>query len=317
MRRTVLAALTALAACGGPVPPWTQAPAVPIDLKLAVAPATVQLLQPVTVTLDLFVRDGVEVDFAPQAAPADFLATATTTPAQPLFGGRWTRTTLVLKPVRGPADIVLPPFVAKAKHGSESASTPEQTIAVTTALAGAGNAIEAPGEPFPAAFRGWWWLAAAAAALLALALMFVALARARGRRPQAEEVALPPHVKALRALQRLHDAPRTTPAEIDAFYVEVSRVLRVYLEERFALHAPERTTEEFLRELEGGDAFARDHRRELERFLSQCDLVKFAAFVPGEREHLATWELARAFVDATRGDRNPARLGAAAEEVTA
>lgn len=314
MRRAVFAASIALAACGGPVPPWTEAPALPIDLKLAVAPTTVQLLQPVTVTLDLYVKDGVDVEFAPQAAAADFLSTTTTAPDVRLFGGRWTRTTLVLKPVRGPADIVLPPFVAKAKHGPASASTPEQTIAVTTALAGAGTAIEAPGEPFPAPFRGWWWIAVIVGGLLAAAASFVALRRAGRRRQQAGEVALPPHVKALRELQRLHDAPRTTPAEIDAFYVAVSGVLRVYLEERFALRAPERTTEEFLRELEGGDALAREHRRDLERFLSQCDLVKFAKFVPGEAEHLATWQVARAFVDTTRADRAQAPAAAPAEE---
>ena len=82
-----------------------------------------------------------------------------------------------------------------------------------------------------------------------------------------------------------------------------SDLLRTYLEERFALRAPERTTEEFLRELEGGEALAKSHRAELERFLLQCDLVKFAAFQPGEADHLTTWALAEAFVEATRGDR--------------
>ena len=116
-------------------------------------------------------------------------------------------------------------------------------------------------------------------------------------------MAVPPHVKAMRALQRLKNEARTTKQQIEAFYVEVSQVLRVYLEERFGLHAPERTTEEFLRELEGGEELAKSHRRELERFLSQCDLVKFAAFVPEERDHLTTWDMAAAFVEATRSDR--------------
>jgi hypothetical protein len=115
-------------------------------------------------------------------------------------------------------------------------------------------------------------------------------------------------VKALRALQRLRGSSRTTRAEVEAFYVDVSRVLRDYLEERFGLRAPERTTEEFLRELEGGDQLARDHRAELERFLSQCDLVKFAAHVPTEHDHLTTWGLAAAFVEATRGDRAVAEV---------
>jgi hypothetical protein len=36
--------------------------------------------------------------------------------------------------------------------------------------------------------------------------------------------------------------PRGTEAEVERFYVEVSDVLRTYVEERFGLRAPERTT---------------------------------------------------------------------------
>jgi hypothetical protein len=111
-----------------------------------------------------------------------------------------------------------------------------------------------------------------------------------------------PHVKAMRELARLRSAPRRTTAEIDAFYVAVSAVLRGYLEERFGLRAPERTTEEFLQELEQSPALA-GQRQELRAFLSQCDLVKFAAQVPGEPVHLETLATAERFVAATRADR--------------
>ena len=293
----------AFAACGGPTPPWQEAPATRIDLRLAVEPTTVALLQPVTVTLDVFTLAGVEAEFAPVVDSKDFAVTTTVAPAVSLFGGTWQRTTLVCRPVRGPGELVLPPFVAKSKDGVGSASTPEHKITVTSALAGAGAAIEAPGEPFPTPFRGWWWLAAAGAALVAGVAMWRWSTRARARTADPAAVAVPPHVKAMRALQRLKNEARTTKQQIEAFYVEVSQVLRVYLEERFGLHAPERTTEEFLRELEGGEELAKSHRRELERFLSQCDLVKFAAFVPEERDHLTTWDMAAAFVEATRSDR--------------
>jgi hypothetical protein len=113
---------------------------------------------------------------------------------------------------------------------------------------------------------------------------------------------VPPHTKALRALARLRVLPRTTPAQVEAFYVEVSQVLRTYLEERFGLHAPERTTEEFLSELEQGSALSTDQRRALQRFLSQCDMVKFAAQIPGEEVHLETFAIAEQFVETTRAD---------------
>ena len=302
-RASLSVVLVIAAACNGPEAPWTAAPATKIDLKVRVEPSTVQLLQPVTVTLDLFTLAGVDAEFSPQVDGKDFAVTIVGGADVALFGGTWRRTTLRCKPLRGPGELLLPSFVANSKDGVGSASVPEQKITVVTTLAGAAAAIEAPGEPFPTPFQGWWWIAAAAAGLVACVGTWWLLRARHTARPEAHAVAVPPHVKALRALQRLHAASRTTRGEIESFYVEVSQVLRVYLEERFALCAPERTTEEFLRELEGGDQLAKDHRTELERFLSQCDLVKFAAFVPSEGDHLTTWALAATFVEATRSDR--------------
>jgi hypothetical protein len=294
-------ALLVLAACGGPTPPWTEAPASLLDLRIAVEPTEVQLLQPVTVVLDRWRREGIDAEFEPKVDAADFDAVTTVTPERSLLGGHWQRTTLRLLPLRGPGELVLPPFTVRQRDGAALASTPEQRLQVATTLAGAEPGIEVPGEPFPTPFRGWWWLGGGAAALVALGLALAAWRRRAIAAPP-DAIAVPPHVKANRALQRLHKAPRGTAAEVDAFYVELSGVLRVYLEERFGLCAPERTTEEFLGLLEHGDGLCREHRAELERFLRQCDLVKFAAMTPAENDHLATWSLASAFVEATRAD---------------
>ncbi len=301
-RAVTVLLLMPLAACGAPVPPWPQPPAAPLELRIAVAPTEVALLEPVTVQLDLYRRRDLEVEFAPAVDPADFLVECTATSEVGFGDGSWLHRTLVLRPVRGPGELTLPSFVAKARDGSTAASTPAHTLVVRSSLDGAAAAIEPPGEPFPPPPRRAWWLAGAAALAALVALGYVG--RRRRRPPAAVAVALPPHVRAQRALQRLRGAPRATPAQVEAFYVEVSGVLRTYLEERFGLHAPERTTEEFLRELETGDGLAREHRASLERFLRQCDLVKFAALVPGEAEHLATFALAEAFVETTRADRS-------------
>lgn len=303
MRRALLAMSFVLAACDAPQLPWQQPPSEPIDLRIVVAPTDVHLLEPITVTLDAWHRDGVAIDFAPTVDPKDFVAETTRLPEMPFGGGWWQRTTMVLRPIRGPGELVLPSFVAKQKDGTAAASTPEQKITVASALAGRSAEIEAPGEPFPPRSRWGQWAAIGAGALVLAVAAFAWLRRRRPSLAHRDEVAVPPHVKALRALARLQQAPRTTIAQVETFYVEVSGVLRTYLEERFGLRAPERTTEEFLRELESGEQLAREHRPVLERFLSQCDLVKFAAFVPGENEHLAMHSLAQQFVEATRPDR--------------
>lgn len=325
-RALVWLLLLSAAACDGARSPWDKAPEVPIDLRIAVAPQQVALLQPIEVTLDLFVRTGLEVEFAPTVDKNDFLVVATERAPSPLFDGTWRRTTLRLQPVRGPGELVLPPFTAKQKGGDVAASTPEQRIEVLTSLPDAppnaelptlvGDATEPVGAPFPTPLRPWPWLLGGAAVLGLCGAWWWWRAR-QVAVEHAHAVALPPHVRALRELQRLQGLARTTRPEVERFYVDVSMVLRVYLEERFSLRAPERTTEEFLRELEGGSALARDHRGELERFLRQCDLVKFAAFAPTDSDHQATWQLAVGFVEATRADASGGADAATAVPPTA
>ena len=61
-------------------------------------------------------------------------------------------------------------------------------------------------------------------------------------------------------------------------------ILRVYLEERFKAHAPERTTEEFLNELQQMPQMTSEQKALLEQFLKFCDFPKFAQLDPSEEE---------------------------------
>ena len=59
MRRTAWLLPVALAACdAGPQPPWSEPPSLAVDLRIAVAPAEVELLQPLTVTIDRYRKHG-------------------------------------------------------------------------------------------------------------------------------------------------------------------------------------------------------------------------------------------------------------------
>jgi hypothetical protein len=292
--------LPLLAGCG-PAAPWTEEPAAVVALRLQVAPAAVAPLEPVTLTFDLWTRGGAAADFAPELPAADWTAMRRDEPARPLFGGSWRRTVLQATPKRAPGELAIPAFTARLREGAGEASSPAAAVTVRSVVAPDDDAIEAPGEPFPTPPARWPWLLAGGALLLGGGLLVAA--NRRRRVPTLAIAPTPPHVRALRELERLRQRPRATAAEVAAFYVAVSQVLRDYLEARFGLRAPERTTEEFLRDLEAGDALAKAHRADLEAFLSQCDLVKFAAVVPSERDHEVAWHLAAAFVEATRGDR--------------
>ena len=64
-----------------------------------------------------------------------------------------------------------------------------------------------------------------------------------------------------------------------AYYTLISEVLRRYIEQRYGIEAMERTTYELCSEL-GNDGVVDSVVRRIEDFLSECDLVKFAKFIP-------------------------------------
>lgn len=64
----------------------------------------------------------------------------------------------------------------------------------------------------------------------------------------------------------------------------MSGIVRHYLEDRFGLRAPERTTEEFIRDALASRALSAAHRELVAGFLEQSDLVKFARHAPGQAD---------------------------------
>jgi hypothetical protein len=123
-----------------------------------------------------------------------------------------------------------------------------------------------------------WWLTGA----LALgALVFLMVLYSRKRRAMVPPIPMvPAHVRAKQKLQEalaLLGQPRE-------FCILVSDTLRWYLEERFTFRAPERTTEEFLYELQGSNLLTAEQKESLSEFLKRCDLVKFAKYEPREPE---------------------------------
>ena len=94
---------------------------------------------------------------------------------------------------------------------------------------------------------------------------------------------VPPIPAHVRAKQKLAEALALI-SQPKPFVIAVSDTARFYLEERFQFRAPERTTEEFLRELGGTKLLLPEQKESLGDFLESCDLVKFAKYEPGEKE---------------------------------
>lgn len=128
---------------------------------------------------------------------------------------------------------------------------------------------------------GWEWLWWTLGALLLIALLLgIALLIFRRRKLVILPPAIPAHIT---AKQRLADA-LTLIGYPKPFVTAVSDTLRWYLEQRFSFRAPERTTEEFLRELKKTELLLPDQKESLGEFLQRCDLVKFAKYEPAEDE---------------------------------
>ncbi len=143
----------------------------------------------------------------------------------------------------------------------------------------------------------WLWVLLSWLAAAILVLVIVGLFR-RKKAQEIEVVVIPPHV---RAKQRLAEALRFI-SDPNQFCTEVSNTLRLYLEERFELRAPERTTEEFLVELQNSKHLTPDQKLSLGEFLQSCDLVKFARFEPTETNLRQLHDAALRLVDETQFD---------------
>jgi hypothetical protein len=128
---------------------------------------------------------------------------------------------------------------------------------------------------------GWAWALWVVGAILLAAVAYLIWRYWRANRGK---IILSPPVPAhIWAKQKLAEALNliSHPKE---FCIVVSDTLRWYLEERFNFHAPERTTEEFLHELQSTTLLTPDQKESLVDFLNRCDLVKFAKYEPREPE---------------------------------
>jgi len=112
----------------------------------------------------------------------------------------------------------------------------------------------------------------------------------------------PAHEIAYARLRALVAEDLVAAGRIKEFYERISGILRYYIEDRFDLHAPERTTEEFLAELQRTAVLAAADKRVLEEFLTHCDLVKFARHAPSTEQIQRTFDLVKDFVERTRSD---------------
>ncbi len=122
------------------------------------------------------------------------------------------------------------------------------------------------------------------------------------RRPERAAAAPPPKKPwevAYDRLRILDEKALAKSGHYEPYYVDLSSILRYYIEDRFHIHAPERTTQEFLNEVTDGNALTESQQRMLGQFLRHCDRVKFAQYQPSTKEMEESFTRVLMFVDET------------------
>lgn len=108
----------------------------------------------------------------------------------------------------------------------------------------------------------------------------------RGLLPQRVEPPRPAHEVALEQLKELEASSLLTEGKVKEYYIEISEIIRHYIEGRYFIVALELTTFELLQKLESENIEAESIRM-IQEFLESCDLAKFAKYVPSDEENRA------------------------------
>jgi len=111
---------------------------------------------------------------------------------------------------------------------------------------------------------------------------------------------VPAHVIAYEQMRKLVEDRLPEQGRVEEYYVRLSDICRHYIENRFGLRAPERTTEEFLLIMAGTSYLREPHKELVQDFLEHCDLVKFAQYGPAVEEMEEAFASAKRLVDETR-----------------
>jgi len=154
--------------------------------------------------------------------------------------------------------------------------------------------------------RNWWfvlrWPLLGLSLVLLLITGFILYRRHRAGKsllPVREVPPRPAHEVALEALDRLTGSDLYASGKIKQFYIELSEIIREYINGRYFVVALEMTTTEVLAGLRRQD-LDEEVFNLFRTFLNACDLVKFAKSIPSAPVHEETVQTAYQIIEKTK-----------------
>ena len=329
--RRVLVLLLALAGCAGEDAAETPAPPVeisaergPVSVTVRAASGEVAAGERFAVTVDALAEPGVEIampQWEEEAGP--FQVHDTTTPPDVPEGERrrWTQRVELSTFESGPLEVpeVTVGFVDRRPQAGAEPIESELVVGplaleVRSWIGDDAEAAASPTPPrdirglvhVPGEGRRTLLMFATAGAALVLALVAAVLwwlwRRSRGEAVAAAPPPVPAHIWARGQLDALAAEALPEAGRLHEYFFRLSDIVRQYVERRYAIRAPERTTEEFIREMRDHPVLSSDHQDLLRQFLRSADMVKFALHEPPLEECGAAMVAGRQFVEQTAAE---------------
>ena len=145
------------------------------------------------------------------------------------------------------------------------------------------------------------WISVALGVLLLSGIIYglVCKFKKRSKIQERQFVRRTPQEIAYELLERLLKEDLIAKGLVREYYYRITNILRHYIEDRFGLLAPERTTEEFLTEMAHANQLDATHKILIREFLERCDMVKYAKYGPSNLEIKETYDAAKRFIDET------------------
>lgn len=283
----------------------------PLSAVVRVDKAEISIADRVNLTIEVRAKEDYDVGLPPVGDKLEQFGIVDYHTDQPRLVGTnevITRRTYLLEPFLS-GDYTIRPFKITFRKKGETADaeheveTGEITVKVKSLLPDKIKELQIKDIAPPVRLSSPWstavWAAVLAIAAALAVLVVGALLWARRGRGSASVPAVPPHELAYRRLQELVAEDLVGKGEIKLFYQRLSDILRHYIEDRFGLHAPEQTTEEFLSTLGSSDALVIQYRNLLKEFLLNCDMVKFAEHSPDTVEIQGAFNSCKTFITET------------------
>lgn len=153
---------------------------------------------------------------------------------------------------------------------------------------------------YPLTFKELFPWVAGALVLAGLIALAVCLVRRRAARRDGTSARKDPaYIVALRELDKYRGEKYWAPEKQKAFYSGITDALKIYIDDRFSVDAPEMTTAELFDALKGSQDITPDLYGELKDLFETADFVKFAKHIVSNEDNARALPTAVRFVTST------------------